>query len=168
MGHHKGRHRPPYGGRDLPPQRRFRDDRGYDDRGYDDGPYDNGDYGPYRTTRHGRIPVAVTLAALAVWTLLAFGAWVVVDPLLVWAGGLVAPVLDVGSAVGGVVGMGKEVGAVIEASRAEGIAMWLLGVLGWLAKPAIVIGWALGAVAILIAPGLLRRARGAGLSRFLH
>lgn len=163
MGHHRNRYRPPYRGGDLPPPRYSQDPEAYrnDGPGWQaDDP--GGRYG-------GRpIPRVVILGALAVWTLLALGAWVVVDPLLVWVGGLVAPMLDVGAAVGGVVGIGREVGAVIEATRAEGIAAWLLGVLGWLAKPAIVIGWAVGVVAILLAPRLLRRARGAGLSRLLH
>lgn len=159
MGHHKSRYRPPYGGRDVPPPR-----YSYDPEAYVEGGRGPGDGG----TGRRRIPAVVILAALAVWTLLAFGAWLAVDPVLVWIGGLVAPVLDMGAAVGGVVGVGKEVGAVIDASRADGIAMWFLGVLGWLAKPAILIVWVLGALAILIGPGLLRRARGAGLSRFLH
>lgn len=163
MGHHKNRYRPPYRGGDLPPPR-YREDPG----AYDNGSPGWQDDDPGGRSGRRRIPGVVILGALAVWTLLALGAWAVVDPLLAWVGGLVAPVLDVGAAVGGVVGLGQEVGAVIEATRAEGIAAWLLGVLGWLAKPAIVIGWAVGVVAILLAPRLLRRARGAGLSRLLH
>ncbi len=149
MGHHKSRHRPPSrppydGGYDAP------DGRGYDPR----------DYGP-----PPRIPLIVILGALVVWTLLAWGIWAVTDPLLAWAGGMVAPVLKVGTAVGGTVGLGNEVGAVIEASRAEGIAQWLLDVLGWIAKPAIVVVWAIGAAAILLSRRLLSRGL---LSRLLH
>ncbi|MCA0270885.1 MAG: hypothetical protein LCH69_02345 [Proteobacteria bacterium] len=88
-----------------------------------------------------------------------------VGPLLAWAGGMVAPVLDVGTAVGGAVGLGKEAGAVIEASRAEGIAQWLLGVLAWIARPAIVIIWIIGAGFILVARRLASRGV---LSRLLH
>lgn len=160
MGHHKSRYRPPYSGRNVPSPRYFRDPGAFGD-----GSREQPDYGPEGPIIRRRIPAAAILAALAVWTLLAFVAWMVVDPLLVWVGGLVAPALDVGAAVGGVVGIGKEVGAVIEASRAEGIAIWLLGVVGWLAKPAIVIGWAFGVAVILVAPRLLRRA---GLSRLMH
>lgn len=163
MGHHKNRYRPPYRGADLP-QPRYREDPAAFGDG---GPGWQAD-DPRGRSGGSRIPRVVIFAMLAVWTLLAVGAWAVVDPLLVWVGGLVAPMLDVGTAVGGVVGMGKEVGAVIEATRAEGIAAWFLGVLGWLAKPAIVIGWAVGVVAILLAPRLLRRLRGAGLSRLMH
>lgn len=145
MGHHRSRYRPPYGGGYNAP-----DGRGDDPR----------DYPPPR-----RIPGIVILGALVVWTLMAWGAWALVGPLIGWAGGMVAPVLDVGSAVGGAVGLGKEVGAVIAASRAEGIAQWLLGVLGWIAGPAVVVVWALGAGAILISRRLLSRGL---LSRLLH
>ncbi len=147
MGHHNSRYRPP------PPPPRGRYDGGYDAP-------DRRGYGPPR-----RIPFVVILGALLVWTLLAWGAWALVGPFLAWAGGMVAPVLDVGSAVGGAVGLGKEVGAVIEASRAEGIAQWLLGVLGWIARPAIVIIWIIGVGVILLAR---RLASWGGLSRLMH
>lgn len=160
MGHHKNRYRPP-----SPPPYRDpfppNDGRGRDPRGYDGSQgSDPRGYPPPR-----RIPWIVILGALAVWTLLAWGAWSLTGPLLAWAGGLVAPMLNVGTAVGGAVGLGKEVGAVIEASRAEGLAQWLLGVVGWLAKPAIMGIWALGAGAILLARRGLNRSQ---LSRLLH
>lgn len=137
MGHHNRRYRPPHVVGHGGPDRRGGDPR-------DDRP-------------RLRIPGIVILGALVVWTLMAWGAWALVGPLLAWAGGMVAPVLNAGSAVGGALGLGKEVGAVIEATRAEGIAQWLLGVMEWLAKPAIALIWAIGAGVILLSRRLLSR-----------
>lgn len=110
-----------------------------------------------------RIPGVFILGTLAAWTLLAWGLWMLVDPLLAWMAGLVAPMLDVGAAAGESVGLGKELGAVLNASGAEGLAQSVLGILSWLAKPAIVVVWAVGAAAILLArrlvSGLLSRFR---------
>ncbi|PZR00075.1 MAG: hypothetical protein DI533_05550 [Cereibacter sphaeroides] len=149
MGRHISHNRPPFNRSDSA-SHGTHGGPGYD--GYAQQGYDLPGYHPKR-----RIPSIFVIAALAVWTLLALGTWVVIDPLLAWAGVLVAPLLETGSAVGDAVGIGKEVGAVIDASGAESIAQWLLGVLSWLAKPAIVIVWALGVGAILLAQVILAR-----------
>lgn len=160
MGHHKNRYRRGYGDnqprRDHPGRHDARDDPRYGASQRQD----------WQDAPPRRIPPIVTVSLLAAWSLLAWGAWAITPLVLGWLAGLVAPVLDAGAAVAGIVGAEKEVGAVIDAVNAEGIAGWMLGILGWLARPMILIGWAIGVVAIFVAPRLFRRS--GGFRRLLH
>ncbi|MCB4824563.1 hypothetical protein [Roseicella aerolata] len=99
---------------------------------------------------------ASALTAVAVWSLLAWGAYGLVDGGLAWFGGNAAVLAERGHGLAGAVGAGREFGAAVEGLNAAGA----LGALRGILKPLIVVIWATGAVALLAAPLLLARLAG--------
>lgn len=104
--------------------------------------------------RPPRIPVGL---ALAVWMLLAIGAWWLADPLLGWLGGAVRSLADAGTDVARWVGLGREAATIREIADVEGMAGWIIELLALILKPAIVVLWAIGAAGLIAAPAILAR-----------
>ncbi len=114
-----------------------------------------------------RVPMGVILIGIALWSALAFGAFVLVDPVLAWFGGAVGPLADAGTGAARWFGLGQQAAALCDVANVDGLAGGLIGLVRTVAKPAIVILWALGSLALLAAPAILSRLRG-GLRASRH
>jgi hypothetical protein len=101
-----------------------------------------------------KLPVAVVLIGLVVWTAIAWGAYALVDPLLGWVESSTGTLVESGKSLATTAGAGKEVGSLIE--TAGGSSGKIIGWLRVLLKPVIVVVWALGVLALLAAPLILR------------
>ena len=144
-------HHPFGGGKHRRPSQPYRDPRPRED-----GP----PYGvPARraAARGPRIPGAVVLGGIALWSLLALGLWALVDPLLAWAAGMAGPATDLGVGVARWFGVGNEVSALRDAANVGGLVGWAVGPIHFLAKVALVLVWLAGAAALIALPMLLRR-----------
>lgn len=105
-------------------------------------------------------------AALAVWSLLAWGAYGLADGLLGWSVANSGALIDSGRGLADAAGVGQPVGKAADALNLGGLAEQGLGLLQSLLGPAIIALWAIGAVLLLAAPWLLSRIGGlAGVSR---
>lgn len=136
--------------------------------------------GPYRGERRGpdlsdqwshgarqgrRLPKPVlwlaALVGLVLWTLLAWLAYVVADPVLGWIAASAGVLTDGAKGVAAVTGVGREVGALIDTINVTGITGQVIAWLAIVLKPAIVVVWAIGALVLIVAPlilpGLVRR-----------
>ena len=119
---------------------------------YDD--YDRYDDGT--PTRRLRIPGAVLLGGIVIWSLLALGVWALVDPLLAWAAGVAGPATDVGVGVANWFGLGKEVSALRDVANVDGLVGWAIGPVHFLAKGGLVLVWLVGSAALIALPIVLR------------
>ena len=139
MGHHRNR------------QRGHDDQRNYGYRG-------GGGRAPYDDTpRRIRLPLGLIVIGLVVWSLLVWGAFLLVDPVLGWLAGSVGPLADAGTGVARWFGLGQQAAALRDGANVDGLAGGLIGLVYVVAKPAIVILWVLGSLALLAAPAILRR-----------
>ena len=120
---------------------------------YDD--YDR--YDDDTPTRRLRIPGAVLLGGIVIWSLLALGIWALVDPLLAWAAGIAGPATDVGVGVANWFGLGKEVSALRDVANVDGLVGWAIGPVHFLAKGGLVLVWLVGSAALIVLPFVLRR-----------
>lgn len=120
---------------------------------YDD--YDRYDDGT--PARRLRIPGAVLLGGIVIWSLLALGAWALIDPLLGWAAGVAGPATDVGVGVANWFGLGKEVSALRDVANVDGLVGWAVGPVHFLAKGGLVLVWLVGSAALIALPIVLRR-----------
>lgn len=125
MGHHRKRR-----GHDEPWYSRSRGGEGW--LAYDEAP------------RRKRLPLGLIVIGLIVWSLLAWGAYLLVDPVLGWFAGSVRPLADAGT----------------------GVARWF-GLVHVVVEPAILILWVLGSLALLAALLVLSRL-GGGRRTSLH
>ncbi len=135
-------------------------DRSEPDRYYADQRLGRYDERPYALRRRGPAVLFALLAAIAAWSLVAWVGYVAVDPVLRWIAGSAGLLVDSGKALAAVAGVGKEVGAIADSINATGLLGQTLALLQTILKPIIVIGWALGAIAIIAAPFVLRRMGG--------
>lgn len=119
---------------------------------YDD--YDR--YDDDTPTRRLRIPGAVLLGGIVIWSLLALGVWALVDPLLAWAAGVAGPATDVGVGVANWFGLGKEVSALRDVANVDGLVGWAIGPVHFLAKGGLVLVWLVGSAALIALPIVLR------------
>lgn len=136
---------------------------GHNDRGYRDSYGRRGDRervggpleydAPARSRR--KLPMAVILVGLVLWSLLAWIAYSLVDPALGWlaasAGLLVDGGKDIATATGG-----KEVSSILANINVRG-GFWGQAIvfLGVVLKPAIVIVWVIGALILAAASFIL-------------
>lgn len=111
---------------------------------------------PQRPQRGSRF---IVIIGLAVWSLLAWIGYVSVDAIIGW----IAPLTDVAVAsakgIAAIFGVGKEVGNVADAVKSSGLQDQTIALLRWIAKPAIVVVWAIGALVLIAAPSILSRIR---------
>lgn len=140
---------------------------GHRDRGYRDN-YGRGDdrdpemtSGPVdydarpRLTR--KLPRAVVLVGLVLWSLLAWAGYALVDPVLGWVASNAGLLVDGGKGLATATGVGKEVGSVVDNLNVSGFLGQAIALLRVVMKPAIIVLWAIGAVAIIAAPVILPR-----------
>lgn len=131
---------------------RYRESLGNNDRSGDGDGHDHA-----APARGPRIPGAVLVGGIVLWSLLALGFWALVDPLLAWAAGMAGPATDLGVGFARWFGLGREAAALRDAANVEGLAGWAVGPLHFLAKAGLVLVWLAGAVALAAAPAILRR-----------
>lgn len=97
------------------------------------------------------------IVGLVVWSLLAWAAYVLVDPSLKWIAAGTGTLVESGKAVATATGVGKDVGSLAEGLNAGGLWDWILALLKVALKPAIIVLWAIGALALIAAPLVLPR-----------
>lgn len=122
-------------------------------------------YQPLRLPR--RISWIVVIAGLAVWSLLAWVAYALTDPVLGWVAASAGLIVESGKNIATVAGVGKEVGTVVDSLNTTGLLGQAVALLRIIMKPMIVITWGIGALALIVAPRLLRE-MGGQLARFRH
>lgn len=96
-------------------------------------------------------------AALIVWSLLAWFAYEVADGVTGWLKANSAPTLDGAKDLAALSGVGKEAALVFERLGGAGLVGRGADLLQGIAKPAILVIWALGAVVLALAPIVLSR-----------
>lgn len=109
----------------------------------------------------------VVITGLVVWSLLAWVAYALTDPVLGWIAASAGLVLESGKNIATAAGAGKEVGTVVDGINASGFLGQAIALLRLALKPVIVIVWATGALAIIAAPLILRKI-GGRLARLRH
>lgn len=122
--------------------------------------YGNNERGP-AGSRLGR---GLVIVLLVLWSALAWGAYELVDWAIAWLGANTNALIETGQGAAGATGVGKDVMDVVESGRNSGLYDQILSLVRFIAAPAIVIVWAIGALGILalgffgrVLGGLLRR-----------
>lgn len=116
--------------------------------------------GPYPAQLPRRVSWAAVIAALTLWTLLAWFLYAVTDPVLGWLTASAGLVLESGKSVATEAGVGKEVGTVVDSLKTTGLIGQVIALLHLVLKPTIITVWALGAPVIIVAPLILRKLGG--------
>ncbi|CCV11936.1 hypothetical protein [Mesorhizobium sp. STM 4661] len=104
-------------------------------------------------------PVAwiAVLIGLLIWSAAAWIGYVTVDSLLGWAAANAGIAIDSGKNLATGIGVGKEQVGAVDALNVSGLLGQAIALLRVVAKPAIVILWVIGALALLTAPLILSR-----------
>lgn len=125
--------------------------RGYGDRAAGYPPL------PYRQQPRalGAMSWMIVLIGLVVWSAIAWIGYVSVDGLLGWAAANAGMAVDAGKNLATAVGVGKEQVGAVDGLNVGGILGQAIALLRTVAKPAIVVIWALGALALVAAPIVL-------------
>lgn len=97
------------------------------------------------------------IVALAVWSLLAWMAYVLVDPALDWVAATSGILVDNGKGIATATGVGEQIGNAAAGLSAAGFWGQALAFLRLVLKPGIIIVWAIGALALIAAPVILPR-----------
>ncbi|PWK75559.1 hypothetical protein [Aminobacter sp. AP02] len=119
--------------------------------------------GPAKVERRSRMPrfgTAVALTLLVLWSLFAWVGYGLVDSILAWASANVGAIVETGKDAAAATGIGTEVVGAFDSSQTTGFLGGLVGLVGVVLRPLIVVVWLGGAVLILAAPwlvSLLRR-----------
>lgn len=103
------------------------------------------------------ISLIVIAVAMAVWSLLAWIGYALVDPVLGWAAASAGLLVDAGKGLATATGTGKEVGSVLDSLNARGFGGQAIAMLRVVLKPAIIFLWVIGAFAIIAVPRILPR-----------
>jgi len=121
---------------------------------YDDGAqYENyGRYDDNAPARIPRIPGAVLIGGIVIWSLLALGVWA-----LAWAAGMAGPATDLGVGFARWFGLGNEVSALRDAANVDGLVGWAVGPVHLLAKGGLILVWLAGSATLIALPIILRR-----------
>lgn len=127
-----------------------RDDR---DPGMTSGPVDY----DARPRLPRKLPMAVVVGGLVVWSLLAWAGYALVDPVLGWIAVNAGLLVDGGKDLAAAAGAGKEVGSIVDNVNVSGFLGQAIALLLAVAKPAIIVLWAIGAFALIAAPMILPR-----------
>lgn len=123
------------------------------------GPWMMDDPDSYDTAprRPRRLPVAVVIVGLVLWSLLALIGYALVDPVLGWIAASAGLLVDGAKGLATAAGAGKEVGGVVDNLNVSGFLGQAVALLRVVLKPAIIILWAIGALALIAAPVILPR-----------
>lgn len=101
--------------------------------------------------------MAVVLVGLVLWSLLALIGYALVDPVLGWIAANAGLLVDSGKGLATAIGAGKEVGSVVANLNVSGFLGQAIALLRVVLKPAIIVLWAIGAIALIAAPVILPR-----------
>lgn len=104
-----------------------------------------------------KLPMAVVLAGLVLWSLLAWVGYALVDPVLGWIAANTGLLVDGGKGLATAIGVGKEAGSVVDSLNVSGFLGQAIALLRTIVKPAIIVLWAIGALALAAAPVILPR-----------
>ena len=99
----------------------------------------------------------VVIVGLAVWSLLAWVGYALVDPVLGWVATNAGLLVDGGKGLATATGAGKEVSSVVDNLNVSGLLGQAIALLRVIVKPAIIVLWAIGALALVAAPVILPR-----------
>lgn len=119
--------------------------------------------GSAKVERRSRMPkfsMAVALIVLVLWSLFAWVGYSLVDSILAWTSTNVDAIVQTGKDAATATGIGTEVVSAFDSSQTTGFLGGLVGLVGVVLRPLIVVVWLCGAVLILAAPwlvSLLRR-----------
>ncbi len=97
------------------------------------------------------------LAGLSVWSLLAWIGYAFVDPILSWFATNAGLLTASGKNLATVAGAGKGVGSVVDNLNVNGFSGQAIALLRVVLKPAIIVLWVIGALALIAAPLVLPR-----------
>ncbi len=104
-----------------------------------------------------KLPMAVVLVGLVLWSLLAWVGYILVDPILGWVAANAGLLVDGGKGLATATGAGKEVGSVVDNLNVSGFLGQAIALLRVILKPAIIVLWVIGALALVAAPVILPR-----------
>lgn len=99
----------------------------------------------------------VVILGLGVWSLLAWVGYALVDPVLGWVATNAGLLVDGGKDLATATGAGKEVGSAVDNLNVSGFLGQAIALLRVIVKPAIIVLWAIGALALVAAPVILPR-----------
>lgn len=99
----------------------------------------------------------IVIAGLAVWSLLAWIGYALVDPILGWVAASAGLLAGGAKGLATATGAGKEVGTVLDSLNVSGFLGQAIAWLGVVLKPAIVVVWAIGSLVLIAAPMMLGR-----------
>lgn len=123
-----------------------------------------GTAGPARVSgKASKFAVVAAVAALIFWSLLAWGAYGLVDVLGGWLSAHGGALLQGGKDVAGAVGVGTDIVDKVDIQNSTGLLRQLVDAVLVVARPTIILVWLLGGLAILAAPFVMRR-----LGRFVR
>jgi hypothetical protein len=111
-----------------------------------------------------KLPMAVVLVGLVLWSLLAWVGYVLVDPVLGWVAASAGLLVDGGKDIAAATG-GKEVGTILDNLNVSGFLGQVIALLRVVLKPAIVVVWAIGALILVAAPFILPKIGGVFVGR---
>lgn len=101
--------------------------------------------------------IVAAMAVLVLWSLVAWGAYGLVDMLGDWLTANGGTLLQGGKDAAGAVGIGKEIIDRVDIEGTTGLLQQLIAAALMVARPTIVFVWFLGAVAIAAAPFVVKR-----------
>ena len=110
-----------------------------------------------------KLAIAAAIAALIFWSLLAGGAYALVEVAGGWLSANGGALLQGGKDVAGAVGVGKDIVDKVDIQSSAELLQQLVGAALMVARPTIVFLWLLGSLAILTAPFVATR-----LGRFVR
>lgn len=113
--------------------------------------------GPRAPRRVGPISWIAVVVGLLVWSLLAWTAYAFAESLIGWVAANAGLVVESGKNLATATGVGKEATSVVDGLNLGGLVGQALALLRVVVKPAIVVVWAMGVVALLAAPLILSR-----------
>lgn len=113
----------------------------------------------YRHQAGGSSGVRRTLvfAAALIWSLLAVAIYLAIDPILGWLGANAGNMITSGKTIATTAGVDKTMVSAIDGLDIAGISASLLNLAAWIAKPTIMVLWALGMATILAIPLITRK-----------
>lgn len=100
---------------------------------------------------------AILIVGFALWSLIAWIGYALVDPVLGWVAANAGLLLDSGKGIATATGIGKEASSIVDGLDVSGFLGQAIALLRVILKPAIIVFWAIGAVVLLAAPIILPR-----------
>lgn len=108
--------------------------------------------------RRSRLPkfgLGAAFVALVLWTLFAWVGYGLADSILAWLSSNAGVIVQSGKDAAAATGIGKDVIGAVDSAQTTGFLGGLVGLVGVVLRPLIVVVWALGAAFILAVPWLI-------------